>query len=423
MAIPSRTLLQICEAVADDLAALEQGTATGGSTTTAVCANYPWKDETTGASTKTYVGCEIVPTAGTDSGKARRVSAYAPSTGTLTATPAWTTGIANTNTFDVYKRGIRYDQIKAAVNKALRERRYVTKVPLTLVPDGDMEETLTTSWGTAVDCTMTKVATAGNLFKGTLSGRVKNTAANGYQPSASISVQENDGYYLEAEYRAAVGTPNLSVYDVTNSAEIDYDEPDNAGTAKGKLSLSFTVPADCYQVAVHLRGEEATADIYWDDVILHRQNATEMPLPDYITDKGQLLRVLTQLVGQRTDEDLWAPYHWFRPVPDMSNPLAMWRVQLDPPMGCRGVWLEVKRPYSELSADTSTTTMPREWIELAGTVELLDTLRKRSPGQETEQWKSLYAERRKKLRRMDRNYGPGVTYHTGFSTPANVVRS
>lgn len=417
MSIPSRTLRQICEAVADDLGALEQSTATGGSTTTLVCASYPFKDETTSASTAAYVGCEVLPTDGDEDGEPRRVKTWAPSTGTFTVTPAWSTGPASTDTFDIFKRGIRYDMIKKAVNKALRERRYVTKVPLTLVPDGDMENSDTSSWGTAVDCAMTKVATAGNLFKGTLSGRVKNTAANGYQPSASIPTTSGKGYYLEAEYRAAVGTPNLSIYDVTNSAEIDYDEPDNAGTAKGKLSLSFTVPEDCYEIAVHLRGEEATADIYWDDVILHRQGAIEMPLPDYITEKGHLLRVVTQRVGQLVDEDLWVPYPWHMPIADLTNPLAMWRVQVDPPLSTRGVWLEVKRPYTELSLDTSTTTMPREWIELAAEVELLDMLRKRSPGQETEQWKALYNEKRKKLRAMDLRRTE-IAYRRGFSSPA-----
>ncbi len=424
MAIPSRTLLQLCQAVADALDARESGTATGGSTTTLVCASHPFMSSLTGASTNTYKLCEIRPTDGDEEGEARDIITYAPSTGTFTVGLAWATGPGNGDTFDIYKRGIRYDAIKAAVNRALRKRYYRTVVPLTEVIDGDMEANGTTSWTAATGATLSKVGTSGNLWRGLQSLRVQNDSTDDYAQSTSINVEPGTGRYVEAKYRAASGTAELVAYDVTNSKEIDSRTAETVGREQGlewnKLWFTFTVPDDCKQIAYRLQGQEADADIYWDDVISFRAGAREMALPDYIVREGQVVRVMRQtFAGKRGDTDSFTDYfHWML-IPDQSSVMNLWRVQFEPFLS-EPVWLEVSRPFGELSTDSSVCYADQEWIELAATVELLDVLKSRAPSQEVQHWRSLYKEKKDELVMLDSVMQAGPVLKWGFRSVPNT---
>jgi hypothetical protein len=417
VSIPSRTLLQIVQAVADKLAIRESGTATGGTTGTLVANAYPFYTARTDANTVQYANAEIRPTSGTEAGNARDISAWAPTTGTFTVGKAWATGPANNDTFDIYLRGVRYDQIKAATNRALRERKYVTMTPLTLVPDGDMESSGVTSWGTASNTTATKVSTAGNLYRGTYSLFCNNSDVNGYLPSAEIPVTEGDQYNIEAVCKQTIGTAKLIVYDATNSAEIENEGTEDEGLEWVKIAYTFNVPSGCKKIVVRLLGEEANADIYWDNVILLRSGATEIALPDWITEPSQVLGVKRQTVGyERADMDTFVDVRWYNVVADMSNPLNMYRLHVSP-RTYEAMWLVASKPYSELATDSATTTMQREWLELAALVNLLEDLKNRAPNREQQQWEKEYERKRRVLAAWDARRMPPPAFRWGFASP------
>jgi hypothetical protein len=417
VSIPSRTLLQIVQAVADKLAIRESGTATGGTTGTLVANAYPFYTARTDANTVQYANAEIRPTSGTEAGNARDISAWAPTTGTFTVGKAWATGPANNDTFDIYLRGVRYDQIKAATNRALRERKYVTMTPLTLVPDGDMESSGVTSWGTASNTTATKVSTAGNLYRGTYSLFCNNSDANGYLPSAEIPVTESDQYNIEAVCKQTIGTAKLIVYDATNSVEIENEGTEDEGLEWAKIAYTFNVPSGCKKIVVRLLGEEANADIYWDNVILLRSGATEIALPDWITEPSQVLGVKRQTVGyERADMDTFVDVRWYNVVADMSNPLNMYRLHVSP-RTYEAMWLVASKPYSELATDSATTTMQREWLELAALVNLLEDLKNRAPNREQQQWEKEYERKRRVLAAWDARRMPPPAFRWGFASP------
>jgi hypothetical protein len=417
VSIPSRTLLQIVQAVADKLAIRESGTATGGTTGTLVANAYPFYTARTDANTVQYANAEIRPTSGTEAGNARDISAWAPTTGTFTVGKAWATGPANNDTFDIYLRGVRYDQIKAAVNRALRERKYVTMTPLTLVPDGDMESSGVTSWGTASNTTATKVSTAGNLYRGTYSLFCNNSDVNGYLPSAEIPVTEGDQYNIEAVCKQTIGTAKLIVYDATNSAEIENEGTEDEGLEWVKIAYTFNVPSGCKKIVVRLLGEEANADIYWDNVILLRSGATEIALPDWITEPSQVLGVKRQVVGyERADMDTFVDVRWYDVVADMGSPLNMYRLHVSP-RTYEAMWLVASKPYSELATDSATTTMQREWLELAALVNLLEDLKNRAPNREQQQWEKEYERKRRVLAAWDARRMPQPAFRWGFASP------
>lgn len=418
MTIPSRTELQIVQAVADRLAVRESGTATGGSTSALVCASYPFRTNRGNANSVEYANEEIYPTSGAEAGNARDISAWIPGAGAFTVGDNWATGPANADTFDIYKRGVKYSDIARAVRKALRDRRYVDFVPLTLVTDGDMESTAAGTWGTTSGCTFTKI-TAGTYW-GERSGRVANSGANGYLPSTRIAVQEQDGYYLEASYRAVSGTPKLIAYDETNSTEIKSKSPDQASGDWGKIAFNFTIPNNCTSIVIRLSGVEASADIYWDNVGLVRQGATQIPLPDYITEAGQFYGLYRQVPGyERADMGQFIKWFWCDIVPDHGNPTQMFKVTAQPHFH-QVPWAKVSRAYAETSGYTSTTKMPYRWLEIATTVNLLEMLKNRAPSREQQQWEKICDAQRRVLSVWDARLGPPPVFRHQFASPPTV---
>ncbi len=161
MAVTTRTLLQICEEVARNLGALEQGTVTTVTTASAVLP-YPFKTALTDADPNKYVGDEFYWTNGQFTPTAIQIITYAPSTGTVTPDYAWTDGGTDPTTFDIYRKGIRIAEIKEAVNTALRNLRYQGTFPLSICPDPDMEAT-STLWTAAGTATIAQVTAWGTI--------------------------------------------------------------------------------------------------------------------------------------------------------------------------------------------------------------------------------------------------------------------
>ena len=424
MASPTLTYLAAVQAVADNLNLRENGTATSGAAAgaTLVAASWPFLNAASNANSNKYLGDEQKVTSGTTNlGALRGIITYAPSTGTFTPSSAWPAQIT-TETFDIYKRGVRYADIQAAINHALRERRYEAIWPLTLVTDGDFETSGTSAWGTAVNAALTKVATAGNLLRGAQAGRVLNSSANGYLPSAAMTVVPGDTYYLEAKVRAAVGTATLIAYDNTNSATIDSEDWANLGW--GKISFTFSLPSTCESLVIRLRGTGASDDCYWDDVILRRDGAREVSLPDWVVDPGQVLDVYRgsgfSTGNDGFDEDLYSIKR-YSVLPDAGNPLALYKIQTHSLVN-GPLWIRARKAFSELSADTDTTIMPRNWLVTAATYQLLERLVNRSPGQETVAWKAEMVKWRQRTVALDRHFMP-PELRIEWGTPPDVPRS
>ncbi len=424
MASPTTTLLAAVEAVALNLGLLEQGTATSGAAAgaTLVCASWPFLNASANANSSKYLSDEIKLTSGVAAllGNLRGIITYAASTGTFTPSSAFGAPTAiTTETFDIYKRGVRYNDIKGAINQALRERRYEGLWPLTMLADGDFEASGTTAWGTASGCTFTKVATAGNLLRGAQAGKIVNSGAGGYLPSAALTVVPGDSYCLEAKVRAAVGTASLIAYDSSNSVAITTETWDKQGW--GKISFTFTLPSTCESLTVRLAGTGASDDCYWDDVILRRTGSREVALPDWVVDPAQVMDLYTSSGGSDDfDEDLYSLKH-YNVLPDAGNPLNMYKIA--PVAGVSGpLWIRARKAYAELSADTDTTIMPVNWLTAAATYQLLERLVNRHPGQETIAWKAESSKWARRTNALDRHYLP-VEMRIEWGVPPNVPTS
>ncbi len=304
-------------------------------------------------------------------GEISRITSYVASTGTLTVGRAYSNATTTTMTYGCYfglppaRHGISQG-IKEYVNSILVQLYYRRPFLLTLITDGDMETSGVTNW-TASNTTLTKSTTTG-ITLGKQALRVLNTSANGYAQSASVNVQDDQSYLVAADLTVAVGTGTLELYDVTNSASIQTEDCDERQTRR--IWFTASIPADCKQVAIRLKGTGASDDVYWDNVTLLNAAATEMALPSWFKKKQWLEKVAFWRAGSTSGSGVdaavdalgrYSVQHW---VTEDRAGYVPFKVQFEcyPQSGALLIG-QALSPYDELSSDSYTTEADADWVK------------------------------------------------------------
>lgn len=266
----------------------QYGTATGGSTTTIVDTT---KLKSTQFNSQKWVGgwARIVYDAGgaaaAPEGEISPITTYAPSTGTITVNPAFTAAPAASDRYELWL--IHPQDVLDMIDDILTEDIWLsTWTMLTEVPDGDMEQNNTTDWGTTSNASVTKEtdepAMAGERWL-----ELTTSSTNGYVQSATFGVEPGKVYYCGALVMPQGDyTAELIAWDVTNGAAID--SVTFAGRYINGMGFDFTTPASCKQVALRLAGQETSAVIRWDEIILYPQYTPDIALPWWVKKQDQI---------------------------------------------------------------------------------------------------------------------------------------
>lgn len=402
----SRTRLQIEQAVADSLGLRVSGTLNASTTTLLTAAIYPFINNRTDASVKSYEGDEFYTTSGTapTPGAAVLVAIYDPTLGTFKPSVTYVTKPDATSTFDIYLGGLRKTDLDDALNRALRNRRYRTTYPLTIVTDGDMATSGVTNWTDTTD-TLTKDTTAGGVWRGLQSLKGVATAALGQAQSANIKVAPSmrTGFYCRALVRADIGTARFQAYDVTNAAVLKT--VDWADEGWGLLDFNADVISTTRDLAIRLINVANSDAAFWNYVQVLPIGAREIALPSWIVRKGQVRRVFSARSGATLpDDDDFDEYRWFRVVEDFANANNQFRLQLSPPI-TGPVFFEASRGFDEVTTDATAITADREWIELATSVELLKMMVSNNYA-DRPRWTYELGQRQPLLTAMDRTLLP-----------------
>lgn len=225
------------------------------------------------------------------------VNLYAPSSGTLTCTPAHTTS-KDGDTGEVWDSRVGHvDRVDEAINRALEKwcDRWVYS-PLSLVSDADMEGATVSDYWAATSSAVSYVALSFPVHIGRRSLFVNNSGTDGQAASGSIYVVADDEWYISVLVRAASGTATLIAYDVTNSANITLNGVTDESTeaAWTHLENTFTIPTDCEEIQIYLRGEEADADIYWAQIIAQPTAQKIFSLPTRVTTEDSVGDVMVR---------------------------------------------------------------------------------------------------------------------------------
>jgi len=289
------------------------------------------------------------------------VTTFDPVTGTVTFSPGTSELVAVSDRVEIWSPALsKVERVNEAIDRALdRHCKHWVPIPVTLVPDGDCGDSGVTLWGTASNCTATKV----NMpWPSTIGQRylfVNNSAANGYQPSAAMACQAGDVWRIDVTvYLATAGTASLVVYDNTNAAAISLngDGGSYTGTGWKRLANTVTIPPGCETITVRLGAAGAADDTYWTSVIAHPLKQHRFPLPARCTEK-RLARLLVRH-GEEVEDFRFREYGWGWQKDATGVGVA---VQLpDPASATNPPYIEELRGYEALATDAATTDCPDE---------------------------------------------------------------
>ena len=240
--------------------------------------------------------------AGSPEGKIRPVTVFDPATGTVTF-PTVTDAIAASDEYEVWKPVMHPSRVLRWIDEVLTESIYSPCMTLlTMVPDGDMEQSHTTDWA-VTNATRAKVAADGGFF-GKYALAVTASAANGYAKSVNLQVRPGERYHASALGRCVTTDTDakFQVYDETNSAEIDSVTSSYMFTTR--MVLEFTVPATCYAISIRLITTANTFITRWDEVCFYPTNTAELPLPWWVRSTRQVYRVF-KLAPNVLETEMW----------------------------------------------------------------------------------------------------------------------
>jgi hypothetical protein len=293
----------------------------------------------------------------------------APATGIVTFDPAMTAVIESQSDFSLHL--LPTHLLLAALRWATENLRHITYSPVGLLEDSDFEETGIDKWPETGGGTRSKITDAANVRSGKRSLRLANGSANDYVSNLNaVLVDEAETMSVSALVRADVGTAKLVAFNV-GGAEIKSRT--SAGERFIEVNFPFTIPAGGEELEIRLQGVEASADCYWDDVILLGQSRTEYPAPAWLTEPEDVIAVGYWPSGSggpsafpdtfRLDESEFKEWDWWDIVRDdrAANP---YRVVIAPPAGARASRLYVKawRAYDVLDGDADETAASKEAI-------------------------------------------------------------
>ena len=349
----------------------------------------------------------VVVLSGDAAGDIRRIANHEETTGVLTIpeTPAFRAPVQAGDRVEIWGQLDPRDAVYA-IETALRNMRHYAFTPLTLVPDGDMEEPALEGWSQVDgEVGLQKVSARGQVVAGRRALRVVAVRPGGATQSAPFPVEGGVGFTLNVDVRALDGAPaSVTVWDVTNGAPITTDAW--TGGDWGVVSQGWTAPADCREAAVRLGVVENQATALFDNVQVLRHGQHIYDLPDWIEDARTDLISVVDLRGDRPQQRR-AGHAW--DVHALVNPTAAAPNQVMFTGDPRGQpWLVAIRPYlddeARLDADATEIPVNLDWLASNAHVEALRLLMRVQGAENVDDWERLYARRLSHAKRLNRRY-------------------
>ena len=291
--------------------------------------------------------------------------------GIITIDPPPTDDLTNGDTFDLLFGRFRFQEIHDSIDYALTQKLWERlDLSLSLVTDGDMQEAAVASWSGNDFSTVSSKSAASFPF-GLRELFVNNSGIVGFTHSGAIAVESGEDYFLEATVRAVSGTADLQLHDETNDADISLPDADSRSTEGEPTILSIpsvTIPSTCTSVTVRLVGQQNTADTYWSNVQFRKNDARHFTLQDLVeADRiGRVFYYTNDDWHNRGESDRRYISHTIHQLGS-----GLWELRLNHTVSDRSLWYEQFHKGLALTADTSTTGLPKEHAAAAATMHLL----------------------------------------------------
>ncbi|KKL48338.1 hypothetical protein LCGC14_2326520, partial [marine sediment metagenome] len=189
----------------------------------------------------------------------------------LTVAPGFSASLVSGTDYEVHYK-FYPNHVRDKANEILENIRRPILLPLTLVPDGDMEDTGTVSvyWtaaGTGGDPTLAKDTSTVLHGRQTLSITNGGGVTLGYAKSNSVYMSQHTVVFVATDvYITAGDKAKLTLYDVTGTVAIETAE--SAATGWVHLAFTASLPDDCEEVQVWLESPAVSDVTYWGSVQL-----------------------------------------------------------------------------------------------------------------------------------------------------------
>ena len=322
-------------------------------------------------------------------GEVARVSSvdFAGATSTLILSPAIGALVEDTAEYELHYK-LHPSYINDKLDMILGLLRQNVLLPVTLVVDGDMEASDASDWTGSSNATLGKVATY--VRRGRQSLAVYAAAADSYAISTGVSLPGGTECIVAADVYMVQGGAKLTLYDVTNAADIGTPMEADIQDGGAHLEGTFIIPATCKLCRIHAMTEESGKSTYWDHVTLWPTYDQGIELPsflEFVYDvKGLFyLPVGTALTGSenvnayRINEGSPQFYAHYQKERDDTGVVSA-RFYVDDKRPTNALWIKGRKPYPAFSGatdalkDVDTTQAHRYVVTNMTTASILDDL-------------------------------------------------
>ena len=191
-----------------------------------------------------------------------RIHQFNPSTGALTFSPdigAVNSTADNVNgEYEIWP-DINPDAVDNYINDVLNSLIYEGFLPITLVSDGDMEDSGLTNW-TSVGSPTTDAKATSPFKVGRQAIHIVADAATEGRRSANIPVSPNKQFNVSVPVKVDVGSAVVTFFDVTGSAAIKTTTVTD--TAAVEVRYTANSPADCEEVYIQVVSAASADDFF-----------------------------------------------------------------------------------------------------------------------------------------------------------------
>jgi len=252
--------------------------------------------------------------------------------------------------------------LRTSINRVLRNMRYPAYLPVTLVTDGDMEDTGVTNWAAVGSPTTREKAatTASGLPFGRQCLHIAGGDAAGATSNA-VSVDEAENLYIAVPIDLVSGSADVILYDSTNSTALKTVNVTELGPCM--VYFQQAPGSTTANVRIRLLGSEASSEFYAGPVFLWSGQRTRYPADTSSLERARdPKRAFVLRCGQSVETDVYHIGELAETTFGIERDDRANLINVTVPVPYYPMLLQVHRRYPELAYDADTTYAAKDIV-------------------------------------------------------------
>ena len=290
-----------------------------------------------------------------------RIHQFDPSAGTLEFSPTIGTVNATAGTVDGHYEvwpDIHPDAVDGFINDILNSLIYEGFIPMTLVTDGDMEDSDLTNWTALVAPALTDEKQTSPFKVGRQAIRAGTTATTQGRRCADIPCTPGEQFLVSVVIKVNSGSIDIAFLDRTGLVDIKSTTVADSGAVE--VRYTETAPADCKIVALSYKASTALSNCYIGPVSIlstwRDRHFVDTSTIDFADDIIAAYELPIGPPSAVADTYLAYAQTWERVgITKYDAERDGLPITLETGVSNRPIYMKVHRRYASLTADTGTT--------------------------------------------------------------------